>query len=104
MCHKITRLILSYLRKNPDARDTIDGIQWWVLRECIDMKVGEIQSALDELVRLDVLIEGAKTPSVSSGDATPKHRGRHAIYSLNLGKLPEILRILAEQDERDDDS
>jgi hypothetical protein len=44
-------LILGYLRRHPQAKDTIEGItEWWLLEERIVRAELAIQAALDELV------------------------------------------------------
>ncbi len=45
------RMILDYLRRNPEAGDTIEGIsKWWLNREKIDVTVDEISIALEKLI------------------------------------------------------
>lgn len=47
---KLSRLILDYLRKNPGAGDTLEGItMWWVQSEYIEQSVDEIASVLERL-------------------------------------------------------
>jgi hypothetical protein len=44
-------LILGYLRRNPRAKDTIEGItEWWLLEERIIRAQTAVQEALDQLV------------------------------------------------------
>ncbi len=48
----IARMILNYLRKNPEAGDTLEGIsKWWLNLEKIDVKVDEISEILETLIR-----------------------------------------------------
>jgi hypothetical protein len=47
----LPELILGYLRRHPQAKDTIEGItEWWLLEERIVRAELAIQAALDELV------------------------------------------------------
>ena len=47
---KISGMILDYLRKNPDAGDTLEGItRWWLNMERIDLKVKEVTQAVENL-------------------------------------------------------
>lgn len=49
---EVARKIMDYLRRNPDAGDTLEGIsKWWLQSECIDQSVGEVSTALEELVK-----------------------------------------------------
>lgn len=49
---KISGMILDYLRKNPDAGDTLEGItRWWLNMERIDFSVKEVAQALESLVQ-----------------------------------------------------
>lgn len=46
----ISKKILDYLRKNPDAVDTLEGISmWWVQSEFIEQSVDEVASILERL-------------------------------------------------------
>ncbi len=45
-------MILNYLRKNPNAGDTLEGIsKWWLNLEIIDVKVDEVSEVLEALIR-----------------------------------------------------
>ena len=49
---KISRMILNYLQKYPDAEDTIDGItRWWLELERIELSVNEVADALEILIQ-----------------------------------------------------
>ena len=53
---KISRMILDYLRKNPDAGDTLEGItRWWLNMERIDLSVKEVAQALESLMEQGVI-------------------------------------------------
>ena len=54
---EITRIILAYLVDHPDAKDTVEGIlTFWVKQQDIQAKE-QVQMALDELVKRDWLIK-----------------------------------------------
>jgi len=45
-------MILNYLRKNPDAGDTLEGItRWWLEQEKIEISVDRAVEALESLVQ-----------------------------------------------------
>jgi len=45
---KISRVILNYLQKNPDAGDTLEAIsKWWLEIERTDISVDEVAEVLD---------------------------------------------------------
>jgi hypothetical protein len=55
---EIAREILDYLRKNPEARDTLEGVvQWWLPEPEIKRRTAAIKDALDELVGAGLLGE-----------------------------------------------
>ncbi len=48
----IARMILNYLRKNPDAGDTLEGIsKWWLEYEKIDLAMEEVAVVLEKLIK-----------------------------------------------------
>ena len=53
---KISEAILSYLRKNPDAGDSLEGIvEWWLGIERIESSVDEVADALESLVQRGII-------------------------------------------------
>ncbi len=45
-------MILDYLRKNPNAGDTLEGIsKWWLDFEKIDIKIDEVSEVLEILIK-----------------------------------------------------
>ena len=49
---KLSRMILDYLRKNPEAGDTLEGItMWWLELERIETSVDEIAKVLEGLIQ-----------------------------------------------------
>ena len=50
--NKNSRMIMKYLRKNPDAGDTLEGItRWWLELERIELSVDEIAAILKSLTK-----------------------------------------------------
>lgn len=49
---EISELILSYLRKNIDAGDTLEGIiNYWVVSEIIDISLSNVTLAVEDLLK-----------------------------------------------------
>lgn len=47
---EISKKILDYLQKNPDAGDTLEGIsRWWVQSECVEQSVDKVARVLESL-------------------------------------------------------
>ena len=45
-------MILNYLRKNPDAGDSLEGItRWWLEMERIEISVKEVIDVLEGLIQ-----------------------------------------------------
>lgn len=65
----ISGMILSYLQKNPDARDTLEGIvKWWLEVERIESSVDEVADALESLVQREIIrIEETKSGTTFYG-------------------------------------
>ncbi len=48
----IARMILDYLRKNPNSGDTLEGIsKWWLEYEKIDSAMDEVSLVLEKLIK-----------------------------------------------------
>lgn len=78
----MARMILSYLVKNPDAKDTIHGIaQWWLLNEKIDQTLYSILNALNFLISKDLVREY-------------NLHGDCIYYQVNKDKLDNIVDLL----------
>jgi hypothetical protein len=55
---EMTEAILAYLKENPQAMDTIEGIsEWWISRAQIRTDVRVIAKVVDQLTRQGVLEE-----------------------------------------------
>jgi len=47
----VARAIFDYLQAHPDAADTLEGIaQWWLLRECTERRLVEVEHAISILL------------------------------------------------------
>ena len=78
--------ILSYLAKNPEAEDTLEGIvDWWLLQQEIERKVASVKKVLDELVREELILE------IQSSD-----NNRH--YRINAEKYNQIMKFIEAND------
>ena len=76
-------LILNYLVKHPDAKDTLEGIaRWWILREQIEQSVEKVSQTLADLVAQEFII-------------IKKYYNQEKMYQPNLEKLTDIKAILA---------
>ena len=74
----ISEEILEYLRKHPEASDTLEGItEWWLLSQRINYEMKRVKAAILKLVKQGWVIE---------------IRGRNSVvrYRFNPGKRKEI--------------
>lgn len=75
--------ILSYLLKNPDAGDTLEGVaRFWTMRQRIDLILNDVQEALAELVAKGVLKE--RLLRAPDGNISQRY------YQLNPDRKKEI--------------
>ena len=75
--------ILSYLLKNPDAGDTLEGIaRFWTARQRIDLMLRDVQDAGAELVAQGFLKE--QLLRGQDGSSTQRY------YKLNPARRNEI--------------
>src|SRR5262245_24335739 len=74
----IERKILSYLERNPNARDTLRGIvDWWLLKQRILESKSEVEAAVESLVGKGRLSEHLGVDGQVSYSTAPKHlRGK----------------------------
>lgn len=78
----MTRELLRYLIKHPDAKDTIEGIlKWWLPNRSSDWGKDEVQKALDFLTSKAWL---------TTRDITASQK----VYGLNKDKILEIKEYL----------
>ena len=83
----VARRILDYLRRHPEAQDTLAGIaEWWLPEEKITTRTKTIEEALDELVAKNLVIGRTGTDS-------------QIHYRINVTKLAEIEAILESRDK-----
>ncbi len=82
----MARIILQYLSRYPQAKDTPEGITtWWLQRHRIEQTVQMFAGALELLVARDLIVE-CRGP-----DSRP-------YYRLNPQQRGEIARILQESE------
>lgn len=80
----IAREILRYLQKQPESKDTLDGIaQWWLPQENTQQRV-EVERAVALLLSQDLVIETRRI-------------GIEPYYQLNDQKHKEITEFLQTQ-------
>ena len=78
----IAWLILSYLWRCPDAKDTVEGIQqWWITGLQGSTHARRVQRALDDLVKAGWLLSSER-------------RGTGIVYGLNADRRQELRLIL----------
>lgn len=83
----VSWLILGYLSSNPDAKDTVNGVEKWWLGEmefCLDART--VQSSLDHLVKLGWLV-------------CSKRRGSGTVYGLNKAHREKLSKTLQRPPE-----
>jgi hypothetical protein len=74
----IARAILDYLRKHPEAQDTLAGIaEWWLPEEKLKTRTTVVKEALTELVAEGLVLER-------------KGRDSQIHYRINGRRLKEI--------------
>ena len=84
---ELSREILRYLLRHPDAQDTLEGIsEWWLLEETIIRKYAEVEAALTNLVDRGFVLE----KRVVNLDT---------LYCLNKIKAAQITEIIHEKSE-----
>jgi hypothetical protein len=80
----IGREILVYLLEHPHAQDTCSGIQqWWLAGRGVDCDPPDVQIAIEDLVRRDLLVE------IHATDA-------RVHYRLNAARQREITAMLSD--------
>jgi hypothetical protein len=73
--------ILRYLRKHPNAKDTVDGIARWWLQESGDATLARVEKAVSFLLRIGLIVE-------------TQRKGLPRYYGVNPEKLKEINQVL----------
>ena len=78
---KFAFMILGYLKKNPNAMDTIEGItEWWILSENINLNLTNVQNALDTLLAENLIQKKS-------------YNGQRVYYQLNKDKMGDIDKL-----------
>ena len=75
-------MILGYLLPNPDAKDTVDGIEkWWLNSLEIGRDARTVRGSLDHLVKLGWLVAYQRL-------------GSGVVYGLNRDRREKLRRFL----------
>ena len=75
-------MILGYLLSNPDAKDTVDGIEkWWLNSLEIDRDARTVRGSLDHLVKLGWLV-------------AYQRQGSGVVYGLNRDRREKLRKFL----------
>ena len=81
-------LILGYLHSNPDARDTVDGVEkWWLKGAEIRMDPRTVQQSLDHLVKLGWLISSER-------------QGTGMVYGLSKERRQKLWQFFQVTEDR----
>jgi hypothetical protein len=79
---RVATVMLRYLTEHPAAKDTVEGIAtWWLRQERIEHAVETVRGALAMLVARDLLVE---------------HLGPdlRTYYEINAGRMRDIAAFL----------
>ena len=80
-------LILGYLYSNPDAKDTVDGVEkWWLNDMEINMDQRTVRGSLDHLVKLGWLV-------------SYQRQGSGMVYGLNRERRERLRKFLEDTAE-----
>ena len=80
---KFAFIILDYLLKTPEAKDTLEGIsKWWLLKEQIDISVDKISDALQYLISNDYI-------------QVLEYPDQNKFYTINKAKFKESSKNLS---------
>jgi len=87
-CSPLLRGILLYIVENPDAKDTLDGInEFWLAHRQVHHGKGDVRDVLEFLVETKHWLTKNKAGSAVT------------LYGLNKARLAEILRFLESAGE-----
>ena len=79
----VSREILAYLVKNPEAQDSLEGIaHWWLLKQNVERRIAEVRQAVQELVAMGYLM---RRRGADSND-------RFQINPASLAEMTALLR------------
>jgi hypothetical protein len=88
----ISRSILSYLMRNPHAKDTVEGVaQWWLLDQTITDETNAVRQALADLTARGLLIQEVGTDA-------------RIHYRINSAKLGEVSALIGAYHSSTEDS
>jgi len=88
-CREVVRAVLTYLIKNPDAKDTTEGVRrWWLPEDYRKHRQEELEEILDYLVSKTWLTTRTTT-----------HQKK--IYGLNKECLEQIKDCLKNEDRQE---
>src|SRR5215467_130587 len=80
-------VILGYLCSNPDAKDTVDGIEkWWLRGVKISTKPTTVRDSLDDLVKSGWLISSER-------------QGTGTVYGLNKHRRETLQQFFQHRGE-----
>lgn len=83
---EMVRDVLSYLVKNPDAQDTLEGIvEWWLLERKIESRTAKVKEVLAELVAKGLILERRGSDS-------------RLRYLINTDRQDEIRALLSKEE------
>lgn len=78
----VAKKILSYLLKNPDAKDTLEGIvNWWLLQQDIQRNVVLVKKTVERLLTKGFILAGHGNDSKT-------------YYYLNPEQIPAISALI----------
>ena len=83
----VARLILGYLYSNPDAKDTVDGIEkWWLRGVKIRTNTRRLRDSLDGLVKSGWLVSNERL-------------GTGTVYGLNKNRRETLQQLFQLTEE-----
>ena len=83
----VARLILGYLYSNPDAKDTVDGIEkWWLRGVKILTNTTTVRDSLDDLVKSGWLVSNERL-------------GTGIVYGLNKNRRETLQQLFQLTEE-----
>lgn len=81
----MAKMILSYLIKNPEAKDTVQGIaKWWLLNEKIDQTLNNILNAMNFLTIQNLVHEN-------------NLRNECISYQINEDEIDRIRELIGDE-------
>ena len=91
---QLARMILNYLRRNPNAADTLEGIaKWWLGFEKIESSVEDVANILENLVQqgiIERLIPYKQGKQDKDGKGVCIYRLRDSKRQDTAGSAPEL--------------